>query len=294
MPEFFSSVLNIATLVFAVSSMLSVGLANSFRRILGPLRNMGAVFRVLLANFVLVPLLAFVLLQVIALEGSVAEGLVLVSMAAGAPFLVKLSETAETDVGLSATVLIILLPATIVYMPLMVPRISLGLTVDAGAIARPLMVTMLLPLTIGLVLRALAESAALRVQPWLAKLATIALVVLIAATIVANFGSILTILHIRPLAAAIVLIAGAFVIGFLLGGRNRNSREVLGLATAQRNISAALVVATQTFHDPTIVAMVVITSLAGFAVLFPTAFLLRRHSREHAAQTAPDQKQRSE
>jgi predicted Na+-dependent transporter len=49
---------NIAVTVFAVSSMLSVGLAYTIGQILSPLREARAVFRALVANFVLVPLLA--------------------------------------------------------------------------------------------------------------------------------------------------------------------------------------------------------------------------------------------
>ena len=60
-------VLNIAVLVFAVSSMLSVGLAHEWREILAPLRAVRPVLRALVANFVLVPLLAFVVLKVLVL-----------------------------------------------------------------------------------------------------------------------------------------------------------------------------------------------------------------------------------
>lgn len=51
---------------------------------------------------------------------------------------------------------------------------------------------------------------------------------------------------------------------------------VLGLGTAQRNIAAATVVATQSIGDPRTVVMVVIASLVGFAILFPIARLLRK------------------
>jgi predicted Na+-dependent transporter len=49
---------NIVVIVFAVSSMLSVGLSYDIRTIVRPLRRVRAVFRALVANFILVPLLA--------------------------------------------------------------------------------------------------------------------------------------------------------------------------------------------------------------------------------------------
>jgi hypothetical protein len=49
---------SIAIVVFAVSSMMSVGLAYRVGQLVGPLREARAVFRATVANFVLVPLLA--------------------------------------------------------------------------------------------------------------------------------------------------------------------------------------------------------------------------------------------
>jgi predicted Na+-dependent transporter len=49
------------TLVFAVTSMLSVGFSYTFRKIIEPLRNLRGVLVALLANFVLVPVLTYAL-----------------------------------------------------------------------------------------------------------------------------------------------------------------------------------------------------------------------------------------
>lgn len=52
---------------------------------------------------------------------------------------------------------------------------------------------------------------------------------------------------------------------------------MLGFATVQRNIAAPMVVATQDFAgDRDVAAMVVVTSLVALAILFPTAFVLRK------------------
>jgi hypothetical protein len=59
MADFLSRLLTIATLAFAVSSMLSVGFSYTLRELLEPLRNARLVIGALVANFVLVPLLAY-------------------------------------------------------------------------------------------------------------------------------------------------------------------------------------------------------------------------------------------
>ena len=83
MTEFFSSLLNIATLVFAVSSMLSVGATYNVRELIRPLRNARLVISTLVANFVLVPLLAFAIIGFLSIGEGREIGLILVASAAG-------------------------------------------------------------------------------------------------------------------------------------------------------------------------------------------------------------------
>ena len=59
MAEPLFSLVNIAVLVFSVTSMLSVGFSYTLREIVEPLRDLPGVLLALAANFVLVPLLAY-------------------------------------------------------------------------------------------------------------------------------------------------------------------------------------------------------------------------------------------
>jgi bile acid:Na+ symporter, BASS family len=282
MTEFLSSLLNIATLVFAVSSMLSVGFSYTVRELLEPLRNARLVIGALVANFVLAPLLAYVITQFLSLGEAREIGLFLVATAAGAPFLIKLTQAAGGDLALASGLLVLLLVVTIAYMPIAVPLIVPGIEVSAAAIARPLVLTMLLPLVIGLFVDAKFESLADRLQPIMNKLSTGALAVLLVTTILTNFGRILGVLGTGAILAALLFIAGAFAIGYLLGMTGRGTREELGLATAQRNIAAATVVATQSFGDPDTLVMVIITSIVAMVILFPVAGALSKREQKLA------------
>lgn len=164
-----------------------------------------------------------------------------------------------------------LLPVTIAYMPMMVPLALPETNVSAAAIARPLVLAMLLPLALGLLFRKRAPVWAQRLRPLLGTISTIALIMLVLTTVLRNLSGITGILRMSVILAALIVITGAFVIGYALGGPRECSREVLGLATAQRNISAATVVATQVVQNPDTITMVVFSSLMGFAVLFPIA-----------------------
>src|SRR4029434_4221054 len=104
--------------------MLSVGFSYTLRQIVTPLRNLRGVLAALLANFVLVPLLACLVTRVLALDPALAMGLMLVSTAAGAPFLIKLTQMADGDLAFAAGLLVLLLVATMIYMPIVVPLIA--------------------------------------------------------------------------------------------------------------------------------------------------------------------------
>ena len=272
---------SIVVIVFAVSSMLSVGLSYEVRTILAPLRNVRAVFRTLVANFVLVPLLAVAIDRVIPLDPPLALGLCLLAGSAGAPFLVKLAKTARSDLALSAALLLLLVPATVVFLPFYLPLAMQhptlrGLTylpASTMALAVPLLSTMILPVVVGLLVRAVTARAAARLVPLVGKLATVTLVLTVVATFGASVREVIRIVTTAALPAALALVLGAFAIGFLLSG---DRGMVLGLATSQRNIAAAMVVASRSFADRNILVMVTASSLVGLIVLFPIAWLVSR------------------
>lgn len=276
-----ADLLSIAVLVFAVSSMFSVGLSYPMREILGPLRNLRLVAFALLANFVAVPLWALVITRVLSLGAPYEVGILIVASAAGAPMLVKLVQMSDGDVAFAGSLLVLLLPVTVIYMPLVVPLIAPDAEVEVWAIARPLLLSNLLPLGIGVAVLATLPRLARRLRPLLGPLTTVSLVGVVALTVLADADELLDIVGERVIIAAFLLICGAFLVGFALGVPDQHRAEI-GLGTAQRNIAAATVVATQTIGDPDTVVTVVVTSIVAMAVLFPLTTQLKKHFGETA------------
>jgi BASS family bile acid:Na+ symporter len=281
-----ASLLNLATLAFAVSSMLSVGLRYTLREITGPPRP--NVLLALLANFVLVPILAFLLATMLGLEPEHQIGLILVASAAGAPLAIKLTMMARGKVAFSAGLLVLLLVSTMVYLPLVVPLLAPGADVRAGAIAKPLILSLLLPLVVGLFLKAKNSSRVARLQPVMGKIANIALYTLIALTVVLNLRALLGILGSSAILAAVLFIACAFYMGYALRSIHAKERGEAALVTAQRNYAAAMVVATQAFgQSPDVMTMVVALSVVSMALLFPAARVLGKRAKERAMREPP-------
>lgn len=272
----------VATIVFSVSSMLSVGLAYGIREIIGPLREVRAVFRAVVANFVLVPLLAVGLERAIPMAPPLALGLFLFAGGAGAPFLIKLASAAKSDLALSAGLLLLLVPMTIVFLPFYVPLAMAhpalsGLSYEPSnvfALGLPLVATLLVPMLLGMGVKAVVPRWAARLVGLGGKVASLALVVDIIAIFGANGGELVRILKTGAMVAAVLLVVGAFLVGFLLSRRERSAE--LGLGTAQRNIAAAMVIASRDFADRNVLVMVTASALAGLLVLFVIAWLLGR------------------
>jgi BASS family bile acid:Na+ symporter len=282
MAEILASVLEIATIVFAATSMMAVGLSYTFQQLIAPLRSPRSVLIALFANLIAVPLLALVVVRVLDLAPPLALGLLLVAASTGAPFVLKLTHLARGDVRLAAGLLVLLLVVSMAYMPIVVPLLAPEVSVSAAAIAMPLLTTMLLPLGLGLLVDWWNEGLADRLQPVMNRVSGLALVVLIVATFWLHLPAIAGVFGTGAILGALVLVLGAFAIGYLLPGPNLRKRKVLGLGTAQRGIAAAMVVATQSFDDPDIVVMVVVTMVVTLVVLFPLAWAMGRRELRRA------------
>lgn len=285
-----TSLLNIVISIFAVTSMLSVGLGYSARQIVGPLLDLRGVITAVVANFVVVPLLAAGVALLFSLDRSTGTGLVLVATAAGAPFLIKLAGLAKGDVAFAAAVLVLLLVVTIVTVPIVVPLLGPEGSANAVSIAKPLFLTMLLPLGVALGLRALRPTWAAGLRRPAGTASSVSLAVLVFLTVVVNLDVVRRSFSNGALPAAVVLIVAAFAVGFLLGAFDPAEQMVLGFATAHRNYAAAMVVATESFHDRDVLVTVVVASVVSLVLLPPVAWAFGRRRGRKGAGAAPSER----
>lgn len=281
--EFMNKVANVVTLVFVISSMLAVGLGFAIREILAPLRNGRLVSRALLANFVVMPIAALAIGRLLKLDKPLSVGLLLLGTAAGAPFLPKLASSAKGNLAFSVALMVLLTTVTVVYMPLILPLLLEGVTVNSMRIANSLLFLMLLPLGVGLVLKARFERVADAVRPLLNRVSSLTLVLLVVLLLLSNVQNVISLFGTRGILASIVFLIGGVGVGWLLGGPAFGLKSVLALGTAQRNIAAALVVAGADFDDPKVLVMVVVVSVVGLLILMPLARLLGTRSPERFA-----------
>ena len=287
MTEILATLAQLSVLVFVIGSMASMGLSLKMPQIIAPLKDLKLVILALVANFVLVPLVAIVITLIIPLDESVRIGLILLATAAGAPFLPKLAEVAKGSTAFSVGLMVLLMVVTIIYLPLVLPLLLGGVEVNPWDIAQSLIVMMLIPLAIGLFINARYEETAAKIQPTFGQASNIALLVLTVLGLVLNFQAMIDLVGSLGILAGILFIVISLVAGYLLGMASSDSgtRSVMGLGTAQRNISAALVVAAQNF-DTNVVTYLMVIAVIGLVVLMPTAGELGKRAKS-ASTEAP-------
>jgi bile acid:Na+ symporter, BASS family len=174
--------------------------------------------------------------------------------------------------------MVLLMVVTVGYLPLVLPILLPGVSVNPVEIARSLVLLMLLPLAIALAVNAKLPSAAARAKPLFDRLSNLGLILVVVLLVVVNFNNVLSVFGTRAILAGLLFIAYGYALGWALGGPATDTRPVLGLGTAQRNIAAALVVGSQSFSNPGVVVMVVVVAIVSLLILLPMSRLLAKRS----------------
>jgi bile acid:Na+ symporter, BASS family len=281
--EIFRGLVQVGIPVFVVAAMLNVGLTQTPAQIVGHLKDRPFVLKMLAANFIVVPLVTLAVLRIGTFDPGFEAGLLLFGLCAGAPFLIKLTQTAEHDLALGAATMMLLMLITVAFVPLVLPMLLPGTSVGAWQIARPLLVQMVVPLGIGMLAARFLGRLARRAQPLVGRLANLALYAVLAGTLIGYFPDLVDIVTSGAILAVLVVVGAAFGIGYLAGWGKDHHEDVGGLGTAQRNTAAGLIVATENLGDPDVLVVLTVATLVSIVLLLFLARVLSRDNEGRAA-----------
>jgi predicted Na+-dependent transporter len=283
--EFLGTIAQVSGLLGIVASMLGMGLGLTLAQITQPLKNVRLVVLVLLANFVLVPLLAYAIALVLPLSDPLKIGLIIIACSAGAPFLVLEARGAKANLALAVGVMSLLMVITVFFLPIVLPLLLTGVEVNPWDIAKSLIMLMLIPLILGLVVRSNSPDTAAHWTPFMNKTGSLGIMILLVVGLGLNASNVISLIGTSGFAAILLFIAGSLLIGFVIGGRDPAIRNVTGLGTAQRNVTAALVVALQNFGGTDTVTFTLVAAILIPLILLPLSKRLGSRS-QSAAPTA--------
>ena len=262
--------------VFVICTMLHVGLTQKPSAIAVHLKNWPFLLKMLAANFIFAPLLMLGALYLVPFNPALKAGLLIFSLGAGAPFLIKLTQTAEHDLALGAAVMMLLMIVTVIYVPLVLPLVLSGVSVNALAIARALLLQMLLPIGVGMLAAQLLPGLSKTLQPLVGGVGNLAMYAMVVATLVGYFPNLLQIIGTGAFLVGLLFVAAAFGVGYLAGFGKDHLEDVGGLGTAQRNTAAGVIIAIQNFSDPNVFVMLTLANILGIVMLLILARFLSR------------------
>jgi predicted Na+-dependent transporter len=259
---------NLSILIYIVSTMLSMGLSFFPKQFVEPLKDKKLIFKSLVANFIFVPVLTFIILQIIPLQPGLAIGLVLMAAGAGSPFMLKLVQFMKADMAFAVGLMLILSLVTLIYMPLILSFLLPHVSVNPKSIAVSLLVLIFLPLIIGTAIKWRYSNIAEAIKPTFNQISNIFIVIVVILYLVLNYQDFLTVFGTGALIAAVIFVLAAFLVGYLLGSPSKNKKVVLGLGTAIRNSSAAFVVAVANFSaEYDVMAMIIVVYLLSIIIM---------------------------
>jgi predicted Na+-dependent transporter len=250
---------NLSVLIYIVSTMLSMGLNFFPKQFLEPLKDKSLILKSLAANFILLPVVTYIILQIIPLNQGLVIGLILMAAGAGSPFMLKLVQFMKADMAFAVGLMLILSIVTLFYMPLVLSILLPGVSVNPISIASSLLVLIFIPLIIGTIVKSRYTEIAKTIQPTFNQISNIFIVIVVVLYLGLNYKDFLAVFGTGALIASIIFILAAFLMGYLLGGPSENTKSVLGMGTAIRNSSAAFVVAVTNFsNEYDVMAMIIV------------------------------------
>jgi BASS family bile acid:Na+ symporter len=232
--------------------MVLIGLRVPSSELVDTVRDWRLITRAAVANYLCVPVLALALLILFGASPMAATGFLILAVCPGAPYGPPFAGIARANVSAAVGLMAILAGSSAIVSPVLLhvllPMVSRGegARIDLIAMLSALLITQLLPLLVGLLVRHWRPQSAQRLlNPFelVSKIMNLGVAVLILGT---QFH-MLTEIRIRGFIGMLTLLIGSLAIGWVAGGSERDNRRSMALTTSLRNVGVGLVIVTGNF-----------------------------------------------
>jgi BASS family bile acid:Na+ symporter len=261
--QFLQTTFSPLVLIFTVSNLAAMGLQVRMPEVVAALRNKRSLALIFVWGWVVGPAFGYLITRVLPLAEPYVVVVLLASLAPCAPFLQQMVGKARGDMGFAGALIPLVAVGTVLLMPLMAPFLITGLTISTWALARPLLLTILLPLVIGAAIRHYADAAATKVFPAVKGLALLSTLLTILWCLVIYGQGMLDTAGQFALLSMTLFMVGMGLVTYRFGfGMKQNQRSVMALGMGTRNVAAVLAAALAIPNgDPRIVVMTIMWTL---------------------------------
>jgi bile acid:Na+ symporter, BASS family len=276
MNEFLKHALKPVILTYVISGMLALGLSQTVKQIMVPLKNARITISAIVASYLLLPILAVIIARLFGIDPALRYGLVLAAMAAGAEAGPIFTSKANANVSLAGGILAMSIPITIVYIPLMIGALLPDVEVDVRHLVLKLILTIVVPLLLGLFIRSRFEKIAHTAEKYLHTISRLFIVLLLFTLIGIYYKQIFSLFGTFSILAGVVFVVAGFGLGYLLGWPDRRDRLAMGFMHGARNLSVAVIAASSVFPDkPNVMLMIVLMAILMLVILILASTIFR-------------------
>lgn len=233
--------IKVLIMIFTASTMLSIGMAASGGEIMEVLKNKGLVLRVLLANLVIVPGIAFILVKLVPLSLDTKAGILFLAVAPGGLASLQFTARFKKNAAYTAAILFLLSIASVTVTPLLV-KLVVGITFNYLRIFFVLISVVMLPLLVGCAIRSKLPKQAEAIEKVMVVLSNVTFILSIIFTMSYKKGAMASIGW-NGVGVMLALIIASMITGWLLGGPDEDKRHIMATATGVRNIPLCLPIA---------------------------------------------------
>ena len=241
--------INLLSYLFVVLYMFSVPLETTRGEIIGYLKDFNLMGRALLANFVVIPILGIIIAQFFDLPPDFRTGFLLLAMAPGGLLALQFARVSKGNRVFAVALLLVFCLLAILITPLFVylffSKEGSG-RLPFGWLTMMLLLLIVVPLVVGRMLQKIIPEQAPKLGLWLGRLSIV--IFIIAAVMAGKYKSpAIKLMGTNGIAAIVLLILGAWVVGWLMGGPEIRNRKVLAIASSMRNAGVCLPIASNYF-----------------------------------------------
>jgi BASS family bile acid:Na+ symporter len=228
---------------FVATVMFSIGLRTSAKEFFDILRDRALLARGLLANCIVIPALGFLLVHIFPLNPDATIGILLLAAIPGTPIALQFTRRAKTRLAFFAAMTFVLSLVSIAMTPLAIeamPQIAEHNDQPVLILISTIVLCIALPLCAGVWLEQGVPKAASRLVVPLSVIATVAFLFLMWETQLLRRQAFNAIRGGGTVLAMFLLLLLAMLIGWLIGGPDRETRRILPTSTGMRSVIVVL------------------------------------------------------
>ena len=280
---------HLVILAFQISIVCTVfgyGLKTTLDDLLYVVRSPGLLVRSLIAVFVIMPVVAVALARWFDFPRTVEIALIALAISPTPPLLPK--REAKTGgyepYGLGLMALLALLSIAVVPLSAMLLSAFFGRRFGAPALAIAGIVfkAVLLPLAVGMTVRALRPAIAARLDKPIAMIPMVLMPLAAAVLLISTAPAMWRLIGGGTIVAMLLFLSIGFVVGHVMGGPDPDHAIVLAISTACRHPAIALAIASANFLDEQFGAAIILYVLLGLVAGIPYTMWNKRHITAHA------------